>query len=138
MRRKVDDLVDDYVPDGEKYGMLVRMVAEGLKDVGLCEGDLIAGCSVPYVLSLFCKINQNTFTVSDSELQPLGIGLWSLAATVNHSCSPNAVSSFSLRPSKPVDLVLRTISNVPKETEVNTSYIDIISTREKRDRKSVV
>jgi len=38
LRRKVDDLVDDYVPDGEKYGMLVRMVAEGLKDVGLCEG----------------------------------------------------------------------------------------------------
>ena len=36
----------------------------------------------------------NGHTLSDDELQPLGLGLYPLAALTNHDCNPSAVHCF--------------------------------------------
>jgi SET and MYND domain-containing protein len=43
---------------------------------------------------LLATLACNGHTLSDDELQPLGLGLYPLAALTNHDCNPSAVHCF--------------------------------------------
>jgi MYND finger/SET domain len=43
---------------------------------------------------LLLKLKTNSFTITDGESTPIGIGLYSLASNINHSCDPNILPTF--------------------------------------------
>ncbi|KAJ0024550.1 hypothetical protein Pint_08233 [Pistacia integerrima] len=61
----------------------------------------------------------NAHTICDSELRPLGTGLYPVISIINHSCLPNAVLVFEGRLG-----VVRAVQHIPKGAEVLISYIE--------------
>ncbi|GAB2290844.1 hypothetical protein Dimus_025108 [Dionaea muscipula] len=67
------------------------------------------------LLALAC----NAHSICDSDLRPLGTGLYPVVSIINHSCLPNSVLMFDGRKA-----VVRAVNCIPKGTEVLISYID--------------
>lgn len=67
----------------------------------------------------FSKLACNAHTICDSELRPLGTGLYPVVSIINHSCLPNSVLVFEGRMA-----VVRAVQCIPKGSEVLISYID--------------
>ncbi|KAL6984421.1 Histone-lysine N-methyltransferase ashr1, variant 2 [Sarracenia purpurea var. burkii] len=67
----------------------------------------------------FSKLACNAHTICDSELRPLGTGLYPVISIINHSCLPNSVLVFEGRVA-----VIRAVQHIPKGTEVLISYIE--------------
>ncbi|KAK3230724.1 hypothetical protein Dsin_002605 [Dipteronia sinensis] len=67
----------------------------------------------------FSKLACNAHTICDSELRPLGTGLYPVISIINHSCLPNAVLVFEGRYA-----VVRAVQHIPKGGEVLISYIE--------------
>ncbi|XP_048226875.1 histone-lysine N-methyltransferase ASHR1 isoform X2 [Ricinus communis] len=60
----------------------------------------------------FSKLACNAHTICDSELRPLGTGLYPVVSIINHSCLPNAVLVFDGRLA-----VVHTVQHIPKGSE---------------------
>ncbi|CAI0605802.1 unnamed protein product [Linum tenue] len=75
--------------------------------------------NVKEIAQNFSRLACNAHTLSDSELRPLGTGLYPVISIINHSCLPNAVLVFegSLA-------VVRAVEHIPKGGEVLISYIE--------------
>ncbi|XP_066452207.1 histone-lysine N-methyltransferase SMYD3 [Eleutherodactylus coqui] len=71
-------------------------------------------------LEYFCKLTCNSFTISDGEMQDVGVGLYPSMSLLNHSCDPNCVIIFEGK-----FLHLRTIKEIPQGEELTISYIDV-------------
>ncbi|CAI9291772.1 unnamed protein product [Lactuca saligna] len=67
----------------------------------------------------FSKLACNAHTICDSELIPLGTGLYPIVSIINHSCSPNSVLVFEGRIA-----TVRAMQTIPKGSEVLISYIE--------------
>ncbi|XP_059631873.1 histone-lysine N-methyltransferase ASHR1 isoform X2 [Cornus florida] len=67
----------------------------------------------------FSKLACNAHTICDSELRPLGTGLYPIVSIINHSCLPNSVLVFEGKLA-----VVRAVQHIPKGTEVMISYIE--------------
>lgn len=67
----------------------------------------------------FSKLACNAHTICDSELIPLGTGLYPVISIINHSCSPNSVLVFEGRIA-----TVRAMQTIPKGSEVLISYIE--------------
>uniref|UniRef100_A0A5B7AL27 Putative histone-lysine N-methyltransferase ASHR1 isoform X1 n=1 Tax=Davidia involucrata TaxID=16924 RepID=A0A5B7AL27_DAVIN len=67
----------------------------------------------------FSKLACNAHTICDSELRPLGTGLYPIVSIINHSCLPNSVLVFEGKLA-----VVRAVQHIPKGTEVLISYIE--------------
>ncbi|KAK1407725.1 hypothetical protein QVD17_39349 [Tagetes erecta] len=65
------------------------------------------------------KLACNAHTICDSELIPLGTGLYPVISIINHSCYPNSVLVFEGRMA-----TIRAIQQIPKGSEVLISYIE--------------
>ncbi|KAF8377029.1 hypothetical protein HHK36_030401 [Tetracentron sinense] len=67
----------------------------------------------------FSKLACNAHTICDSELRPLGTGLYPVVSIINHSCLPNSVLVFegSLA-------VVRAVQPIPRGNEILISYIE--------------
>jgi SET and MYND domain-containing protein len=72
------------------------------------------------VVDLLCQMSCNLFTACDAYQNAVGIGLYPLAAMMNHSCAPNAVASFRGRAYE-----LRLLSDVPAGTELCVAYAEL-------------
>jgi SET and MYND domain-containing protein len=46
---------------------------------------------------LIARLACNNHTICDDELRPIGVGIYPLAALVNHDCGPNCVQTFAGR-----------------------------------------
>ncbi|XP_052201557.1 histone-lysine N-methyltransferase ASHR1 isoform X2 [Diospyros lotus] len=75
--------------------------------------------SIKEIAGNFSKLACNAHTICDSELRPLGTGLYPVVSIINHSCLPNAVLAFEGRLA-----VIRAVQHIPKDTEVLISYIE--------------
>ena len=78
-----------------------------------------------WLVALLARLSQNGFTVADSECQPLGLALFPLASTVNHSCLPTVASSFARKQGEPPALRMRAVRSAEKGEEVTNAYIDV-------------
>ncbi|KAG4389558.1 hypothetical protein GLYMA_06G109667v4 [Glycine max] len=67
----------------------------------------------------FSKFACNAHTICDSELRPVGTGLYPVISIINHSCLPNSVLVFEGR-----SALVPTVQHIPTGTEVPISYIE--------------
>lgn len=67
----------------------------------------------------FSKLACNAHSICDSELVPLGTGLYPVISIINHSCLPNSVLVFEGRLA-----VVRAVQRISKGTEVLISYVE--------------
>ncbi|KAL2339833.1 hypothetical protein Fmac_007773 [Flemingia macrophylla] len=67
----------------------------------------------------FSKFACNVHTICDSELRPVGTGLYPVISIINHSCLPNCVLIFEGRLA-----LVRAMQHIPTGTEVLISYIE--------------
>ncbi|XP_026234801.1 histone-lysine N-methyltransferase SMYD3 [Anabas testudineus] len=81
-------------------------------------------------LSLIAKVTCNCFTISDGELQEIGVGLYPSLSLLNHDCRPNCVMVF-----EGAKLQLRAIRDINPEEELSISYIETLSLTEDRQRQ---
>ncbi|KAK4493190.1 hypothetical protein RD792_017953 [Penstemon davidsonii] len=75
--------------------------------------------NIKEVAENFSKLACNAHTICDSELRPLGTGLYPVISIINHSCLPNSVLVFEGRLA-----VVRAVEHIPKDTEVLISYVE--------------
>lgn len=81
-----------------------------------------AAPSVDLATSLLGVLSCNAHTICDDELQPIGLGLYPLAALTNHDCEPNCVQTFEAGA-----LVLRAIRPISCHEEVTIAYVDVLA-----------
>ncbi|CAB4297488.1 unnamed protein product [Prunus armeniaca] len=77
------------------------------------------GINIKEIAENFSKLACNAHTICDSELRPLGTGLYPVISIINHSCLPNSVLLFEGR-----SAVVRAMQHIPKGAEVLISYIE--------------
>jgi hypothetical protein len=70
--------------------------------------------------SILQKVNSNSFTITDPEMKPIGIGFYIEASVINHSCDPNCYQTFVND-----RLSIKTVRSVFMNEEITLSYIDI-------------
>ena len=54
-----------------------------------------ADLGVKQIALLLARFACNNHTICDEELRPIGVGIFPLAALVNHACKPNCVQTFA-------------------------------------------
>ncbi|MED6270724.1 hypothetical protein CHARACLAT_013257, partial [Characodon lateralis] len=72
----------------------------------------------------------NCFTISDAELQEIGVGLYPSLSLLNHDCRPNCVMVF-----EGTRLQLRAVQDISPKEELTISYIETLSLAEERQRQ---
>ncbi|KAI3951624.1 hypothetical protein MKW92_051564 [Papaver armeniacum] len=110
----VEALVDHMSDIGEKQLVLYAQMANLV--------NLILewpNSNIKEIAQNFSKLACNAHTICDSELRPLGTGLYPVISIINHSCSPNAVLVFEGRRA-----VVRAVELIPQGTEVFISYVE--------------
>ena len=65
-------------------------------------------------------LSANAHTICDGELQPIGLGLFPLAALTNHDCEPSACQSF-----EGARIVLRALRPLRAGELVTIAYVDL-------------
>ncbi|XP_078139166.1 histone-lysine N-methyltransferase SMYD3 [Centroberyx gerrardi] len=81
-------------------------------------------------LGLIAKVTCNCFTISDGELQEIGVGLYPSLSLLNHDCRPNCVMVF-----EGTKLHLRAVRDITPEEELTISYIETVSLTTDRQRQ---
>lgn len=76
----------------------------------------------PDLLCLLAKVTCNCFTISDGELQEVGVGLYPSMSLLNHDCQPNCVMIFEGK-----TLYLRAIKDIQPQEELTISYTDALA-----------
>ncbi|KMS94279.1 hypothetical protein BVRB_023010, partial [Beta vulgaris subsp. vulgaris] len=80
--------------------------------------------SLKSLAQLFARHHVNSFTITDGEMQPIGIGIYPYPMhLLNHSCRPNAVVVFEQSNSRAIVKASRVIN--PNE-EITIAYCDVI------------
>ncbi|KAH8115929.1 SET domain-containing protein [Phellopilus nigrolimitatus] len=84
--------------------------------------------SIGELVDLISKFTSNSFTLATPSLSPIGVSVSPLAALINHSCDPNVAvvfprSSTSVLEEPAIHVIA--IQDIPPDTELFTSYIDI-------------
>ncbi|XP_051123836.1 histone-lysine N-methyltransferase ASHR1 isoform X2 [Andrographis paniculata] len=114
----VDAMVSHYSDIGEEKLVLYAQMAN-LVSLILLRWP-VSNLDIKGIAETFSKLACNAHTICDSELRPLGTGLFPFISLINHSCLPNAVLVFEGR-----SAVVRAIQHIPEGSEVLISYIDI-------------
>ena len=83
--------------------------------------------SLGTIQDMLARVMINTHTLTTPTLDPLGLCLEPQTALLNHSCTPNAHIVFDGR-----CLSLRSLANIPSDSEVTLSYIDTTNSAAKR------
>eukprot|EP01052_Picozoa_sp_SAG31_P012934 SAG31_NODE_766_length_12239_cov_16.248435_4_plen_749_part_00 len=76
------------------------------------------------IAQLLARIACNSHVIWDQELRPIGLGLYPLAAMLNHCGQPNSVQTFDGSVFE-----LRAIAPIAAGTELTISYIDLCATQ---------
>ncbi|KAF3788479.1 Histone-lysine N-methyltransferase [Nymphaea thermarum] len=75
--------------------------------------------SIKEIAQNFSRLACNAHTICDSELRPLGTGLYPVISIINHSCLPNSVLLFEGKLA-----VVRAVEPIIRGSEVVISYIE--------------
>eukprot|EP00960_Hanusia_phi_P007857 224857-Hanusia_phi.AAC.1 len=86
---------------------------------GRKDGEEEEGLDMREVMEDICRLSCNCYTIVDEEERAVGIGLFPIAALMNHSCSPSCVQSFHGR-----RMQLRALRDIEEGEELTLSYID--------------
>uniref|UniRef100_A0A452J5Y6 [histone H3]-lysine(4) N-trimethyltransferase n=1 Tax=Gopherus agassizii TaxID=38772 RepID=A0A452J5Y6_9SAUR len=78
---------------------------------------------------LFLQVTCNCFTISNGEMQDVGVGLYPSMSLLNHSCDPNCVIVFEGR-----QLLLRSVREIQIGEELTISYIESLMPSSERQK----
>ncbi|XP_048046860.1 histone-lysine N-methyltransferase SMYD3 [Megalobrama amblycephala] len=78
-------------------------------------------------ISLLARVTCNCFSISDGELQDLGVGLYPSMSLLNHDCQPNCVMIFEGK-----RLTLRAVRVIRPCEELTISYTDVLAPSKER------
>ncbi|KAK2971010.1 hypothetical protein RJ640_023442, partial [Escallonia rubra] len=81
--------------------------------------------TVKEIAEMFSKLACNAHTICDSELRPLGTGLYPVTSIINHSCFSNSVLVFEGKMA-----VIRAVQRIPKGTEVIYAVSSLLDFKE--------
>jgi len=79
------------------------------------------------VYGMLCRISCNSFTITNSELNSVGTGVYRTASLMNHSCDPNCIALFD-----GADICIRSIKKIQPGEELVLTYVSLISPLEIR------
>uniref|UniRef100_A0A8V0XTM1 [histone H3]-lysine(4) N-trimethyltransferase n=1 Tax=Gallus gallus TaxID=9031 RepID=A0A8V0XTM1_CHICK len=79
---------------------------------------------------IFTKVTCNCFTISNGEMQDVGVGLYPSMSLLNHSCDPNCVIIF-----EGYQLLLRSIREIQIGEELTISYIESLMPTSERQKQ---
>ncbi|XP_064270777.1 histone-lysine N-methyltransferase SMYD3 isoform X1 [Passer domesticus] len=87
-----------------------------------------SGCSVMIFLLHQPLVTCNCFTISNGEMQDVGVGLYPSMSLLNHSCDPNCVIVF-----EGYQLLLHSVREIQIGEELTISYVEsLMPTRERQ------
>ncbi|KAH1255895.1 Histone-lysine N-methyltransferase ASHR1 [Glycine max] len=72
------------------------------------------GINIKEIAENFSKFACNAHTICDSELRPVGTGLYPVISIINHSCLPNSVLVF-----EGSSALVRAVQHIPSGTEIS-------------------
>ncbi|XP_072546320.1 histone-lysine N-methyltransferase SMYD3 [Salminus brasiliensis] len=78
-------------------------------------------------ISLLARVTCNCFSISNGELQDVGVGLYPSLSLLNHDCRPNCVMVFLGK-----KLQLRAVQNIQPNEELTISYTEVLAPRVER------
>ncbi|XP_036449222.1 histone-lysine N-methyltransferase SMYD3 isoform X2 [Colossoma macropomum] len=78
-------------------------------------------------IGLLARVTCNCFSISNGELQDVGVGLYPSMSLLNHDCRPNCVVVFLGR-----RLQLRAVRNIRANEELTISYTEVLAPRVER------
>ncbi|KGL77171.1 Histone-lysine N-methyltransferase SMYD3, partial [Tinamus guttatus] len=78
---------------------------------------------------LFLQVTCNCFTISNGEMQDVGVGLYPSMSLLNHSCDPNCVIVF-----EGYQLLLRSVREIQIGEELTISYIESLMPTSERQK----
>uniref|UniRef100_A0A0A9WRD9 SET and MYND domain-containing protein 3 n=1 Tax=Lygus hesperus TaxID=30085 RepID=A0A0A9WRD9_LYGHE len=83
-------------------------------------------------LGIYGRMVVNSFNILDGEMSELGTGIYLGASTIDHSCDPNAVATFT-----GTTITVRAIKDIPdfKWSKVRISYIETLKPHAERSRE---
>ncbi|KAM6979847.1 histone-lysine N-methyltransferase SMYD3 [Aplochiton taeniatus] len=81
-------------------------------------------------LSLIARVTCNCFTISDGELQEVGVGLYPSMSLLNHDCRPSCVVTF-----EGATLCLRATRDIQPSEELTISYIGCLAPTNQRQKQ---
>ncbi|KAK1793096.1 hypothetical protein P4O66_011496 [Electrophorus voltai] len=84
-------------------------------------------CTLDPVVMWCYQVTCNCFSISDGELQDIGVGLYPSMSLLNHDCQPNCVMVFVGK-----ILQLRAIRNIQPHEELTISYTDVLAPGQER------
>ncbi|XP_037248569.1 histone-lysine N-methyltransferase SMYD3 isoform X2 [Falco rusticolus] len=79
---------------------------------------------------IFTKVTCNCFTISNGEMQDVGVGLYPSMSLLNHSCDPNCVIVF-----EGYQLLLRSVREIQIGEELTISYIESLMPTSERQKQ---
>ncbi|XP_074024279.1 histone-lysine N-methyltransferase SMYD3 isoform X2 [Numenius arquata] len=79
---------------------------------------------------IFTKVTCNCFTISNGEMQDVGVGLYPSMSLLNHSCDPNCVIVF-----EGYQLLLRSVREIQIGEELTISYIESLVPTSERQKQ---
>ncbi|NXD70539.1 SMYD3 methyltransferase, partial [Eolophus roseicapillus] len=80
--------------------------------------------------ALFLQVTCNCFTISNGEMQDVGVGLYPSMSLLNHSCDPNCVIVF-----EGYQLLLRSVQEIQIGEELTISYIESLMPTSERQKQ---
>uniref|UniRef100_A0A8C9FXB7 [histone H3]-lysine(4) N-trimethyltransferase n=1 Tax=Pavo cristatus TaxID=9049 RepID=A0A8C9FXB7_PAVCR len=84
----------------------------------------------PGFFPLFLQVTCNCFTISNGEMQDVGVGLYPSMSLLNHSCDPNCVIIF-----EGYQLLLRSVREIQIGEELTISYIESLMPTSERQKQ---
>ncbi|XP_038617029.1 histone-lysine N-methyltransferase SMYD3 isoform X1 [Tachyglossus aculeatus] len=82
------------------------------------------------ILESFAKVICNGFTISNGEMQEVGVGLYPSMSLLNHSCDPNCVIVF-----EGTSLFLRAVREIQTGEELTICYLDVLLPSQERQKQ---
>jgi len=87
------DALESHISEVDENQLVLYAQMANLVDLILPSVEL----DLKEIAHTFSKFACNAHTICDSELRPLGTGLYPVISIINHSCVPNAVLTFDDR-----------------------------------------
>nr|XP_020643580.1 histone-lysine N-methyltransferase SMYD3 isoform X1 [Pogona vitticeps] len=81
------------------------------------------------IFQTFAKVTCNSFSISNGEMQGVGVGLYPSMSLLNNSCDPNCVIIF-----EGPQLHLRSIREIQKGEELTISYVETMMLTSERQQ----
>lgn len=106
---------------------MVRYAQATTMTLKYASSDAVPGIEQKQATQILARIACNAHSVTDSELRPIGKGMYPVLALLNHSCAPNCAVSFD-----GFTVRLNTLTHIDANEELTVGYCHLVAPAFKR------